>query len=141
MDVSHATSMRGLRGNLQAEGLYTDIMISVPAHCGWAQVWAAVMAAPLVDEALSSLLKAEQKAAKARRGPPGAEEAGRKRKRRREDSKDSDKDADSSQQVALLCALPILPSCFAQQGWNHAMRADQMAWTCPALGSLLLQHD
>ena len=48
---------------------------------GWMQVWAAVMAAPLVDDALSGLLKAQQKAARAAKGPPAAEEDGRQKRR------------------------------------------------------------
>jgi len=47
------------------------------------------MAAPMVDEALAELLKAQQKAAKARKGPPAAEEDGRQKRPRREHSKDN----------------------------------------------------
>ena len=48
------------------------------------------MAAPMVDEALSKLLKAEQEAAKARSRPSAHEEDGRKKKRRREPNRDTD---------------------------------------------------
>ncbi len=69
------------------------------------------MAAPMVDEALADLLKAGQKAAKARSRPPAAEEDGRKKKRRR----DGDTDADEAYQVALLSRL-LLPSSNARLG-------------------------
>ncbi len=72
------------------------------------------MAAPMVDEALADLLKAEQKAAKARSSPPVTEEDGRKKKRRR----DVDKDADEAYQVALLWHL-LLPSSTALS--SHSM--------------------
>ena len=52
------------------------------------QVWAAVMASPQVDDALSGLLKTQQKAARATKGPPAAEEDGRKKRRRKQSKGD-----------------------------------------------------
>ena len=77
------------------------VIVTAPQSALHTQVWAAVMAAPMVDEALAELLKAEQKAAKTRSRPPAAEEDGRKKKRRR----DVDEDADEALQVALLWHL------------------------------------
>lgn len=81
-----------------------------------------------MDEALSSLLKAEQKAAKARRGAPAAEEDGRKRKRRREDSEDTD----SAHQVALLCGFSVAPSITCQAG----LQSCRDSWNQSSLGQI-----
>ncbi|CAK0736587.1 hypothetical protein CVIRNUC_000770 [Coccomyxa viridis] len=61
------------------DDLDADMEATKPIH--WT-VWAAVMAAPLLDEALSELLKEEKAMLKARQGPSGPEQDGRRKKRR-----------------------------------------------------------
>lgn len=86
------------------------------------------MAAPMVDEALSKLLKAEQAAAKARSSPPAEEEDGRKKKRRRE----LDSDTDSAQQVTLLCEVQLAPALL-MQGASSAAPKSQLGQRQPEL--------
>ena len=75
-------------------------------------MWAAVMAAPLLDEALSELLKEEKAMLRARQGPSGPEQDGRRKERR---TKNKAAPVESSDQAKVSVFGPAISPGAQQQ--------------------------